>query len=206
MTSTMDAINSLATLKAFVPAGTAQVMLVLGAVGLGLLIMISVRGKIARRNAGIPSPRDQIDNLKAQSTSRQDIDAIQASLQDVARKLSAQLDNKAARLEMLIEQADERLARLNATHTQARGASAPMPTSRRVISSGPPERPAQSDPAEQAKMGTTSAAPRAQAEPTDALRRAIYALADKGRSALDIARELDEHIGKIELILALRHG
>jgi len=34
----------------------------------------------------------------------------------------------------------------------------------------------------------------------------VYALADAGSSSDEIARQLDEHIGKVELILALREA
>ena len=39
---------------------------------------------------------------------------------------------------------------------------------------------------------------------TDPLARKIYKLADAGRDPAQIAQELDEHIGKVELVLALR--
>lgn len=38
----------------------------------------------------------------------------------------------------------------------------------------------------------------------DTLTRSIYALADAGSDPLEIAKQLDEHVGKVELILALR--
>jgi len=45
-------------------------------------------------------------------------------------------------------------------------------------------------------------------EPTrgldDPMTREVYALADAGKSTLEIARHLGEHLGKIELMLALR--
>ena len=38
----------------------------------------------------------------------------------------------------------------------------------------------------------------------DPLTRSVYNLADYGRTSLEIAQELDEQIGKVELILSLR--
>ncbi len=38
----------------------------------------------------------------------------------------------------------------------------------------------------------------------DPVARSIYRLADQGASAMDISRKLNEHLGKVELILALR--
>ncbi len=40
----------------------------------------------------------------------------------------------------------------------------------------------------------------------DPLTRSVYKLADSGHDTVSIARELDEQIGKVELILALRAG
>ena len=44
------------------------------------------------------------------------------------------------------------------------------------------------------------------AAPTDPLVRRVYELSDEGRESTEIAQQLDEHVGKIELILALRDG
>ena len=43
-------------------------------------------------------------------------------------------------------------------------------------------------------------------EPADPVSRRSYELADEGRDALDIARSLDEQVGKVQLILALRES
>ncbi|MBT8484329.1 MAG: hypothetical protein KJO43_02035, partial [Phycisphaerae bacterium] len=40
--------------------------------------------------------------------------------------------------------------------------------------------------------------------PHDPLARAVYELADLGEDPVTIARRLDEQVGKVELILALR--
>lgn len=58
------------------------------------------------------------------------------------------------------------------------------------------------------KQGTADGVhgPAATSEPTDASRLRIYALADAGRSTVEIAKELHEHVGEVELILNLRQG
>ncbi len=48
------------------------------------------------------------------------------------------------------------------------------------------------------------AASEAMRETGDPLTREVYALADEGKSAMEIATQLDEHTGKVELMLALR--
>ena len=42
------------------------------------------------------------------------------------------------------------------------------------------------------------------AEPADPLVAKVYQLADQGRSTVEIAQQLDEQVGKVELMLALR--
>lgn len=95
-----------------------------------------------------------------------------------ARTPTRQSD-KAAELRALIEAADERIAILRAL--AAKEAAAPRPS----------------------PVSGIERKPMAPA-PLDAFTRRVYDLADSGRSPVDIASELGEHTGKIELILALR--
>ncbi len=46
--------------------------------------------------------------------------------------------------------------------------------------------------------------PAALSDTSDPVMREVYALADEGKSAMEIATQLDEHAGKVELMLALR--
>jgi cytoskeletal protein RodZ len=55
-----------------------------------------------------------------------------------------------------------------------------------------------------AEMDASGRAAPPQRVPLDPLTRSVYELADSGCSTVDIARQLDEQIGKVELILALR--
>lgn len=154
-------------------------VMVIGIVGVGVLLTISIRGKIARRNAARPSARQWIEQVKTVRQRSDDVEVQAADLMETARRLSAQLDNKAQRLETLIRQADERIAAMSAS---------PRADIHRAT-----EAPAEPRP-------PASSAPR---EP-DPLTRTVYELADQGRTPLEIAQELDEQVGKIELILALR--
>jgi hypothetical protein len=152
----------------------APVLMAAGIIGLGLLLMISIRSKIARRNAARPSPRELIDQLRAPRAGGDDADARAAGLADLARRLAAQLDSKSAKLEILIRQADERIAALAGT---AAASVSELPGQSRGAVTRPPVNP---------------------------LARAVYDLADAGRDPVQIARELDQQVGTIELILALR--
>lgn len=158
----------------------APVLMVAGVVLLGALLTIGIRGKIARRNREAPSPRQMIEQVKANRARAPDAHAAAGRLADTARRLSAQLDNKARRLEVLIRQADERLAALSDA------------TGNRAASVRPDEAPDTPAP---------PAAPR-----LDPLTRSVYEHADTGMTALEIAQQLDEQVGKVELILALREN
>ena len=103
-------------------------------------------------------------------------------LSEMARQISAQLDSRAAKLELLIQEADQKLAALNAAMGQ------PIPP-------GPPNPPAQSLPS------PAAARPEPELDPQHAR---IYSLADEGHSPGQIAQQLARPHGEIELILALR--
>ena len=92
------------------------------------------------------------------------------------------LENKAERVEALIDRAERRIAELEGTLAES-----PQVTTRRV---------------EPASMTMSPDAMRYEA--ADPIAVDVYRLADEGRSSIEIAKELDEHTGKIELILALR--
>ncbi len=163
-------------------------MAVVAIVGIGVLLMISVRSKIARRNADRLSPRELIDQLKATGRQRGESQSASAELLESARQLAAKLDNKAARLEVLIQQADERISlmsQLSGTGAIAQdgpsltGATEPDRARTPVATNGPPLS-------------------------LDPLTRSVYELSDTGYDPLQIAQELDEQVGKVELILSLR--
>ncbi len=156
----------------------AAVGLALLMVGFAIFMTFSIRGKIARRNAARPSPRELVEQMRSHPrVLASDAHMYTAKLQDTARRLSGQLDNKARRLEVLIDEADQRIVALGA------------PTE-------PATRPA-------TRRATEPASGNSEHHP-DELTRAVYEQADAGRSALEIAQQLDEQVGKVELILALR--
>lgn len=103
-------------------------------------------------------------------------------LEELADRLAERLDAKAERLEQLLRRADERFASLpeESPPTYAHVA----PRSARRSPASPPRIVAEST--------------------TDPATERIYALADTGVAARDIAHQLDEPIGKVQLILALR--
>ena len=100
----------------------------------------------------------------------------------------AQLDTRSQKLEMLIQEADEKIAALE--RARAAGTSSSPSSSR-----------------DEREAWTIQAEP-ARSEPEtdiiDPRHQQVYELADQGTAAADIARQLDRPRGEIELILALR--
>ena len=102
---------------------------------------------------------------------RRDLESLLAELQDLSRKISAQIDTRFAKLEAAIRDADRRIATLNRL---SRGVDEPNGT--------PPP----------ASMPLTNG------------HHVVYELADAGKTAIEIARELGKTPGEVELILNLR--
>jgi hypothetical protein len=166
-------------------------LMVVGVVLLGFILVNSVRGRIARRQAETPSPRERIERMKAAAGGQEDIHAAGAELLKTAQRLAGQLDAKAERLEQLLAPAEQRIASLEALLRQVEALSA-QPSSGAALIEPEVEGPAGTD--EQP----------ASAVPVDPLTAMIYELADAGRGPVQIAQQLDEQVGKVELILALR--
>ena len=163
-------------------------MAVVAVVGIGIMLMISIRSKIARRNADRLSPRELIEQLKAAGRQRGESQSASAELLESARELAAKLDNKAARLEVLIQQADERISLMSQL----------SPTGA-VAQDGPP--PTGAAEPDRARTPVAANGPPLSLDP---LTQSVYELADTGYESIQIAQELDEQVGKVELILSLR--
>ncbi len=106
-------------------------------------------------------------------------------LSEMARKVTAGLDTRAAKLDLLIREADEKIAALSAMQSSItlRPARDAQPSNPMVIAPAPP--------------------PPCPYEP-DPRHLEVYTLADQGMPTRQIAAELQRPAGEIELILALR--
>lgn len=161
----------------------------------GVLVLVMIMIRMLKRNLSrnTPSregtPRERIERIRAEASARSPTESFQADAEELTRRLGAILDNKAARLELLIEEADDRLAKLDracmgasvqtrAVEHDAGGFRAPEPV--------------------------RAAAPKAPETQVDPTQRQIYDLADAGLGPVEIAQRLDQPIGQVELILNLR--
>ncbi|MBL8745090.1 MAG: hypothetical protein JNK58_01900 [Phycisphaerae bacterium] len=140
------------------------------------------RQVLARRSAAmtrrVPTVEDRFRTVRAAAAQRDELERLVAEARETIRIGCAQLDARLEKLERLT--GDTRT-----TETELRNDAAAHVHVR-------PVHPA--------------AASTRTAEPIDPLTRQVYSLADEGRSALEIASQLDEHTGKIELMLAIRRA
>lgn len=157
-------------------------LLVMGILLVTASMMIGLRNRKQRGSTQITA-REQLERVKQREGLKRDLEALAVEIEEMARRIGAQLDNKAARIETLLAQADAAATRLE----QARMALL------QPASNAPPDaRPG-------AKQPTTVAA-----SGGDRLTSDVVRLHAEGMSAADIARAVGEDAGKIELILALR--
>jgi uncharacterized membrane-anchored protein YhcB (DUF1043 family) len=157
--------------------------------GLGaalLIYMLVLRPMMRRRKDPLERP-PAFASLSQQRAVERQMQNLLVELAEMARQISAQLDTRAAKLEQLIQDADRRLEALGqAVRAAGNGAA--------------------SDEAEPAHSAS-SHAPNSQSSPPeqpDPRHAQVYALADAGRDAHQIAAALGRPEGEVELILALR--
>lgn len=129
----------------------------------------SLRPEIRQR----PTPREHIQE---RHDARRSVESTVVEAEELVRRLAAHLDQKSARLEVLIQQADERIAQLSGR-----------------ADAGP-------------SMNALRPETRVEPKFVDQTSQDIYRLADDGLPPIEIAQQLSEGVGKVELILALREG
>lgn len=142
------------------------------------------RKKKKSANAGTPhnmGNRDYLARARQTQRVRNDMDGLMVELEEMAKRIGAQLDAKTLYMEKVIREADQRILQLQTLQ------SAGLPT-----------------PQEAGRAENTSPVQDEDNEHADPLTREVYALADQGNAPDDIAASLKEPVGKIELILALR--
>jgi hypothetical protein len=149
------------------------IAIAMGVLGLAYLMYRSS----AKKRRHDPLDRPSGPSLAQQRSVERQMQGLLVEMAEMARQISAQLDTRAAKLEELIRQADERIERM-----AAEKASSP-------VQAGPSERVEPPPP--------DAVAPEHQK---------IYKLADAGMSTPDIAREMAWPRGEVELVLSLRRS
>jgi hypothetical protein len=144
----------------------------LAVVVLLITLILRQRDPVARRAAHVTPAQ--------QRTLERDVSNLIAALSEMAQEIGTRLDERALRLEKLIDAADERLRRLEQL-PDASDIEPPISSPSVVISQPPPL-----------------------SDEPDGRYAQIYSLADEGLAAVDIAHRLARPKGEVELILALR--
>jgi len=109
------------------PAYLPTVLAIFGFVVIGWTMLRSLRKRAARPSSMAEPPRERIEKLREEAAARASVESVMADAVELRQRLAAQLDSKAAMLERLIAEADDRLARLR---SQPGGAPTPESPSR----------------------------------------------------------------------------
>jgi len=165
-------------------------VLMAGAALLVIVVVVSNLRRRSQRDAATQgyTPRDKVERIRSDFGAREQVREAVVELHDMVRRVSAQLDAKSRQLEALIEEADRKLIELRRA-TGGDESDSPAPQSAPPLT----------------KVDEPADAPADVPAPReDRLTRKVYEMTDAGCDPVQIAKELDEQIGKVELILALR--
>lgn len=185
----------------------------------GMLLMVFVvmnwarRKTRARRSRPDLAPDERLAELRARAARVDPIAAAAVESEQVARRFASMLDNKSRRLELLLDDTDARIARLEQLLDLASSRGVPEgEVLRRVDAGGVVGGGEAVGFGERVGLGGGVGGGGGGGDlgddgddsAVDPLTREVYALADAGLAAAEIARRLEQHTGKVELILALR--
>lgn len=165
------------------------------AIGAGIfLLAYFVLRPLARRKEDPLGSAGTGPSISRQRSVEREMSNLLVELSEMARQVTAQLDTRSTKLELLMKEADEKIQTLRALNE-----AGTAPATREDSS------PLRSASAEREALLKSLPNP-TDSPPTDVDPRhaEIYALADAGRSTVDIASRLGRPSGEIELILALR--
>jgi hypothetical protein len=168
--------------------------------GLGafVILYVVVRPMLRRKKDPFNKPFRARSLAQQRSVERQ-MESLLVELSEMTRQMTAQLDTRAAKLEALIHEADEKIARMQALR-QEQGAAddGTVAALRKTLDAA---RTADESP-RRAAIEPPPAAPAR--DVVDPAHEQVYVLADEGKSVSEIATTLRRPSGEIELILALR--
>ena len=202
-------------------------ILLIGGVLLMVLLMMRMLKKNTKANArraniqGTPAERIEQLHTRAQA-SMEPSTKLMVDAEEMARRLGAILDNKAARLELLIEEAD---SKLNALNRAVAGSQQPKPAAQTHEHTPPTPRTIDPSLLDRARveqdLEDRQSRVAGRIEPTyqpaqehkpqpiakkpepPTIQAQIIELANSGLTNIEIAHELKQPIGQVELVLNL---
>ena len=203
------------------PSGDAIAALAFGGVSFGQLVLLALivivlalllRSARSRWQRSVAMSRDSVreryEKLKSDRTATREVDKVLVELDQLARQVHGRLDTQLVKLEILINDADQRIDKLSrlvrATQetkslditldseepcddsllAEATSSDAPVSASLASVTAG--NKKSESEGAESGPYGP------------------IYRLADRGMSPVEIAQQVGRTTGEVELILSLR--
>jgi hypothetical protein len=173
-------------LQASPPTDTMQ-WLPLAALVIGVLYIFVLRPMGRKKTKDPMEEESALKTLAQQRHVEREMQHLLVELSEMSRKMTAQIDTRATKLELLIEEADAKIEQLRALSA----AAGPSARERFRIDRDPDDAAPVLVPADRNRS-------------TDPRHEEIYSLADQGRSPAEIADGLHRPRGEIELILALR--
>lgn len=187
--------------------------LVVVVAGVAIVVFVVARmviGLAGRRSSARPASVPIGAGHEPEGPSESPLDRAMSEAEQLVRRLAAVLDNKADRVELLVQEADRKLAELNRTIAQADRRPTHVTNGERALRPSRAVDPLLMDRARVEQDRHERTQPRDDAEPSsdsmppDPVHRRVCALADDGMSSLEIARSLNQPVGQVELILNLR--
>ena len=180
------------------PSSTPTTTWAILAVGVLAAVYIAfIRPMRAKKKDPLEKPAPE-PGLARQRAVERDMSNLLVEFAEMARQMTGQLDTRAAKLEALLHEADEKIAELRA-----------MAEGRTVVGGGRQVL-VEAKVREAAAVALTEAVAVGRlafddvASGIDPRHAEVYDLADGGQSAQDIARQTGRPSGEVELILALR--
>ena len=163
------------------------------AIGIGvftILYVVFIKPALAKKKPDPLAKNPPEPGLARQRAVERDVSNLVVEMSEMTRQMTAQIETRAARLEALIREADEKIALLRSL-----GQDHPPPLGSPAVLI-------------EAKVLESHAVPMRVAEDSvaavDPRYAEVYDLADEGQTPQDIARQTGRPRGEVELILALR--
>jgi hypothetical protein len=176
--------------------GMTMLLLVLCAT---VVMVLLLRRHQFRRTTGRDVVREQIARLRDQHRLHQSMDELLVQLEEASRRIGAQIDTKFAKLEAVIRDADDRIARLErASGLLKDRRSTPIEATEAVAGAA--------EDREDLAVQTPSPAMERPGSPDriDPRLQRVYELVDEGATPIKAAEALGMPLGEVELILNLR--
>lgn len=162
---------------------------------MGLSIVVVLYLTFRKRRKSDPLNSSFRTSLQQQKALERDMQSVVVELSEMTRQMTATLETRAAKLDLLIQEADTKIAQLNAALA--------------VVETGKPRPSTPIDlpaPASPIKPAAPMKAPglRLVKDDTEDRWAEVYMLADQGLSTAQIAAKLNRPEGEVDLILHIR--